>query len=369
MARSFFDRNSRVRPWLCLYGLIAGTVLMIMPASGQAVPAGNEAPQTAAKVVRPTKAEEHGATIDIADVHVPELVNQRGIEVFTTSPEVKGEGDVPATFGRIVIRNCEIGNLKRDEVGALSGVQVEGIRITGAGDQQAGSTDVVIEDVYLHDVQGMPIRIQDGKFGTITFRRVRIEQTLVPAIHVVFINSGSVERIQIEDSPGLVLRLMGRPGSVGEVATSGSPETKILDELSPDKVSAAADVVADAGNTGVVVAPVKMSANVTSGAAKPATTQKVAPKVEAAKPIEVAAVAEKGTVRVTVSNLPKDVSHVSVGVFDRFAYMIGTPVILTEAPWEATVKVGKAGTYSVRVALTRVGGDTDRPVEKSVEVR
>ena len=154
MARSLFDRSSRVRPWLCLYGLIAGTVLMIMAASGQAVPAGNEAPQTAAKVVRPTKAEEHGATIDIADMHVPELVNQRGIEVFTTSPEVKGEGDVPATFGRIVIRNCEIGNLKRDEVGALSGVQVEGIRITGAGDQQAGSTDVVIEDVYLHDVQG-----------------------------------------------------------------------------------------------------------------------------------------------------------------------------------------------------------------------
>jgi hypothetical protein len=326
-------------------------------------------PRTAAKRFEPTKAQDHGATVEIADVRIPEQVDQRAVEVLTTSPHVKAEGGAPATFGEIVIRNFEIGNLKRDDAGAPTGAQVEGIRITGGGPQQPVSTDVLIEDVYIHGGQGIPIRIQEGKFGTITLRRVRIEQMPVPAVHVTFINSGSVERIEIEDSPGLVLRLMGRPGSVGEVATTGSPEARILDELSPNTPTAVgADVVAEAGKSGGVD-PVKLSVPPGGNAAAVKPGTKPAPKVEPAKPMEVAAVAENGSVRVTVNNVPKDVSHVTIGVFNRFDYRVGAPTIITEAPWEAVVNVGKAGTYSVRVAVTRVGGDTDRSMEKSVEVK
>ena len=49
--------------------------------------------------------------------------------------------------------------------------------------------------------------------------------------------------------------------------------------------------------------------------------------------------------------------------------VVGTPVILTEAPWEATIKVGRPGTYTARLIVTRSGGSSDRPIDKTVELR
>jgi hypothetical protein len=380
MARLTRSSRQRALPWLCFYGLAFSLVLIF---GGRAVGDASSLlqqhqQQTAAKTFRPTTPADHEATLAVEDLHIRDLVNQRGVEIFTTSPDVKaGDDDAAATtFGEVVIRNCEIGNLRRDELGAKMGARVEGIRITGGGEHQPAATDVLIEDVYIHGGQGLPIRIQEGKFGTITFRRVRVEQMLTPTVQVAFINSGSAQRIEIEDSPGLVLRLMGRPGSVGEVATNGSPDARIQDELSDKPV---AEVVADAGKT---VEPVKLavpdSGSSTAAAetaakvdaTKPAQAPAPNPKPEEpAKPMEVTAAAEGDSVRVTVANVPKNVSHITFGVFNRFDYRVGVPEIVTEAPWEAVIKVGKAGTYTARVTVTRTGGDSDRAIEKSVEVK
>ena len=390
MARQAHSR--RLRPWLGFYGLVVSAVLLFgsrpggialsneptAPAPEISAPraeAGGEAGE-AAKVFRPTRAEDHGSTLNIQDLGLQDLLNQRAIEVFTTAADVSSEGGARATFGAVEIRNCEIAGLRRDELGARTEVQVEGIRITGGGDAQGEETDVLLEDVYIHDGQAVPIRIQEGKFGTITFRRVRIERMLSAMVQVSLINSGSVRQIRIEDSPGLVVRLMGQPGSVGEVVVEGSPEAKVRDELTPEGRRAAE--VADAGKVEGGVEPVKLSAGTEASgeavASTPASPKPAAPapKPEPAQPakaMEMTATAENGEVRITVANVPKDVSHVSFSVFNRFDYRIGAPVVVTEAPWEATIKVGKAGNYTARATVTRSGGDTDRAMEKAVEVR
>ena len=388
MARQAHSRRSR--PWLGFYGLLVGAVLLFgSRPEGSALSNEPTAPAPeiparlaeadgeageAAKVFRPTRAEDHGSTLNIQDLSLQGLLNQRAIEVFTAAADVSSEGGARATFGAVEIRNCEIGGLRRDELGARTEVQVEGIRITGGGDAQGEETDVLLEDVFIHDGQAVPIRIQEGKFGTITFRRVRIERMLSSMVQVSLINSGSVRQIRIEDSPGLVVRLMGRPGSAGEVVVEGSPEAKVRDELTPEGRKAAE--VADAGKSDKGVEPVKLSAGTgeavasTPASPKPAApAPKPAAPAEPAKAMQITVTAENGEVRIAVANVPKDVSHVSFSVFNRFDYRVGAPVVVTEAPWEATIKVGKAGNYTARATVTRTGGDTDRAMEKAVEVR
>jgi hypothetical protein len=367
--------STRLRP--CWYGLLVGAVLVfsVRPGVGaetSSAPALSTAEeQAAAKTFRPVLSDDQGETLTIEDLNIQRLVSEGALKILTTAIDVKTEEGEAATYGDVVIRNCEIGAIRADAMGSNAEGQIAAIRISGGGAAHAGETDVLIEDVYIHDGPGGPIRIEEGDFGTITFRRVRIERMAKPAVVVSFVNSGSVGRIRIEDSPGLVVRLVGRPGSVGEVVRSGSPDARVVDELSPKRVKDS-EVVANAGEVKGAAEPVKLSVPAAAASPNAAAPGIAAPKPEPvapAKPIEMTAVGEGDSIRISVANVPKEISHITFAVFNRLDYRIGVPVILTEAPWEATIKVGKAGMYTARVTVTRAGGDTDRPIEKRVELR
>jgi hypothetical protein len=78
---------------------------------------------------------------------------------------------------------------------------------------------------------------------------------------------------------------------------------------------------------------------------------------------------EKGSVRVRLEDVSDDdLAFIIFEAFTQLDYRLGSPVIITKAPWEAELPISKRGHVKVSATLTRLGGNPDKPLTTTVEV-
>jgi hypothetical protein len=172
---------------------------------------------------RPWSATEKNLLVENLRIH--DVWNQKGIDIGMTR---NADGTIWG-YENITIRHYEGARINRDE-SRFPGLHIDFLRIDG-GNPQGPGTNVLLEDIWLHDGDALPIIIQDGHFGTVTLRDVLIERTSLNNVQICTINSGSFDRIVIENSPGLRVALMGRPGTIDEVIIRNSPGAVVSDLL------------------------------------------------------------------------------------------------------------------------------------------
>ena len=67
--------------------------------------------------------------------------------------------------------------------------------------------------------------------------------------------------------------------------------------------------------------------------------------------------------------LGDDVSYVTFEAVDRFDYLLGLPVVVTEKPWMADLKPNKRGPITIRATITRRDGDPDKAIISVVQMQ
>lgn len=101
----------------------------------------------------------------------------------------------------------------------------------------------------------------------------------------------------------------------------------------------------------------------TRAAATTATTEPAGPKLTITGDIA------GGVVKVALGGpLPDDVASISFEAFDSQDYRVTQMVLLVKAPWEAELKIRRAGQISVEAIVTHLGGDADPPVRQVIRV-
>jgi hypothetical protein len=328
---------------------------------------------------RPWVKEDHRSELVVGNMHLHNITNQKAIDIVLTSPDkptpIEGE---PNTYSKVTVRNCNVENIWRDETGGKLGLHIDFLRICGGGDEQPIWTDVLVEDYYIHDGNALPLLIQDGKFNTITLRRVKIERSALGSVQISAMNCGHINKVIVEDCPGLRVALMGRPGSIDSAVVRNSPGAAVMDTRN------------HAGASGVVIteengptassndpAPVKIK----TGTAPEKTTQRK-PVVEpgpAPKPAVVATPKAKikaepskdgSSVHITLENADtSQIAFVVFEAFDPFDYRQGSPVVVTEKPFAADIKIQRAGMITCKATInTLASGELD-PITENVEVK
>lgn len=307
---------------------------------------------------RPWELKEHKGTLLIQNLRIANATNQRAMDIALTSMDrptpTAGE---PLTFAKVIIRNCETAEVARDELGRQQNLHIDHIRISGAGDEQPFVSEVLIEDVSIHGGDALPLLIQEGKYSRITLRRVKIENPSGSGAQITSIVGGAVGDVIVEDSPGLKLTLIGRAGSIKQVIVRNSPGSVVSDTATAIGKSGAAIVEGEAA----------VSAALAEATVKPAATRPVQANVAAR--LQALVDRDGKTVHAALAGeLGDDVSHVTFEAVDRFDYLLGLPVIVTEKPWKADLKPGKRGPITIRATITRSGGDPDKAIVGVVQI-
>jgi hypothetical protein len=319
---------------------------------------------------RPWELKDHRGTLVVENLRVHDVTNQKAIDIglWSTDRPTPVEGE-PLTYCNVIVRNCEIYNVTRDEVGLKQGLHIDFLRICGGGDAQQIETDVLVEDVYVHDGTALPLLIQEGKYGTITLRRVRIENTSIGGTQIGVINQGHIRNVIVEECPGLKVSLMGRPGSIENCVVRNSPGANVGDPITAN------------GRTGVRIAaettplrplatPIKLAERlrpVTGPTSRP-VDESVTKRSEPVR-LLVSKSIEGDVIHASLSNLDgEEVAFVVFEAFDSFDYRLGQPAVLTEAPWRTDLKPQKSGKVTVRATVTRLGGDAEHPLEAIIDV-
>jgi len=181
----------------------------------------------AAVSIRPHSAIEK--TLDIENYWIHDLINQKGLEIKATR---LATDDIPAwAYSSITIRNSKFTNIeRREDLPGGNGLHIDHIRI-GGGVKQDVKTNILIENVVIDGGDALPILITDGVYGTITLRNVVIKNTTLNNVQLKTDKVGSIDRIIVDDCPGLGVALIGRPGSIGEVLVRNSPGIRLGDSL------------------------------------------------------------------------------------------------------------------------------------------
>ena len=225
-------------PAVCLLAVL---VLTATPASAATFPftgpltsiSGNDPGHVqfptseAALSTRPQSATQKSLLIDNYWIH--DLTNQKGLEVKATRFD---SDDIPAwAYSSITIQNSKFTNIqRREDLPGGNGLHIDFIRI-GGGAKQDVKTNILIQNVVIDGGDALPILITDGVYGTITLRNVTIRNTTLNNVQLKTDNIGSIDKIIIDDCPGLGVALIGRPGSVGEVLVRNSPGIRLGDTL------------------------------------------------------------------------------------------------------------------------------------------
>jgi hypothetical protein len=329
--------------------------------NGLALPAEEKFPrQDFVRRWRPLETKDHKGTLIVENLRIQNALNQRAMDIQLTSADrpTPSPGE-PLTFGSVIIRNCETADVGRDETGRQQSLHVNHIRITGGGERQPFASDVLIEDVYIHGGDAMPLLIQEGKFGRITLRRVKIENKEESAAQITAITSGSVGDIVIEDCPGLKLMLIGRNGSIKRCIVRNSPGAVVND---------AGTAI---GKSGVTIFEgedaIAADLEARTSESKVPTTR---PAVKLPPPKLVVGKAGGGK-KIAASlegELGEDVVYVTFEAFDWNNYRVCPPVVVTEKPWRAEIQSSKRGEITVQASVTRRGGDPDRAMVAKVNV-
>jgi hypothetical protein len=180
----------------------------------------------AALAVRPQSASQKSLTLENLFIH--DLVNQKGLDVRATRLD-----DAPAwAYQTITIKNSRFTDIeRREDLPGGNGLHIDHIRISGGGNSQDVKTNITIENVTIDGGDALPILITDGLYGTVTLRNVKIVNTTLNNVQFKTDNVGSVDKIIVEDSPGIGIALIGRPGSIGEVLVRDSAGIRIGDSL------------------------------------------------------------------------------------------------------------------------------------------
>lgn len=296
---------------------------------------------------RPSKANDQQGLLLVENLRVHDLTNRRAIDI-----EVAARGDGATQerigYGKVIVRNCEIGQVRRDETGQRVGLRVEAMRISGGGEAQPAACDLLIEDVTIRDGNVAPLLIEDGKFNTITLRRVRVANMATEQVQIALLNGGYANQVLIEDCPNLKVQLLGKAGSVDQCVVRQSPGAEVVDVQTAEGRSGA-KIVTEAA----AVASVRGESD-----AKAKTGPRLVTKLDA----------EGRIISVTLEDGPKDAAFVSFSAFDRFDYRMGPPKIVAEGPWSAELKINRTGKVTVQAIITRLGGVPEQPVVTTVEV-
>ena len=208
----------------------------------------------AALAVRPQSASQKSLTIENLFIH--DLTNQKGLDVRAT----RLDNGAPAwAYQTITIKNSRFTDIeRREDLPGGNGLHIDHIRISGGGNAQDVKTNILIENVTIDGGDALPILITDGIYGTVTLRNVRIVNTTLNNVQFKTDNVGSVDKIVVENSPGIGVALIGRPGSIGEVLVRDSAGIRIGDSLNATGRTGAAISYID-GVSGSSVLPVRVS--------------------------------------------------------------------------------------------------------------
>jgi hypothetical protein len=277
----------------------------------------------------------------IEDLEITHITNQTAIDVTTWAAvgnTVNGRMELREfPLRELIVRRCRISNVKRDEVGQKLERRVHAVSVWGTGVQEKTDTDVLLEDVTVSDCDGLPVLLKEGRFGAVTLRRVKVTDSVGPAVQIIAMNGGSVKRLVIEDCPGLKVDLIGSRGSIGSCTVRASEGAEVRDVD---------------GKTGVNVVTVKAAAGPPRGGTK----------------LTLVAGTRGKSVVLKLEDVGADVASVTFEAFDPHGYRMGLPVVVTEAPWGAEIAVNRPGKVAGRASITRSGGDVEKAMEGTVQV-
>jgi hypothetical protein len=181
----------------------------------------------AAVAIRPQSPTQKSLTVENYYIH--DLINQKGLDLRAT----RFDNGMPAwAYQTITIRNSKFEDIeRREDLPGGNGLHIDHIRISGGADNQDVKTNILIENVTIDGGDALPILITDGTYGTVTLRNVTIRNTTLNNVQFKTDNVGSVDKIVIDNCPGLGVALIGRPGSIGEVLVRNSPDVRLGDSL------------------------------------------------------------------------------------------------------------------------------------------
>ncbi len=154
---------------------------------------------------------------DLSITNTP--VNNKGIGIGATQI---GGGNYLA-WKWVAIWHCEISGIWR-----TPGWHTDFIQIVGGGNTQGYPTDVIVQDIDMHDGEGIPLMMEDGYFGNILLKDLRVRNTTV-SLQVTAIHTGHINSIVVDHCPNMSIAIMGRPGSIGNVYVKNSPGIRIGD--------------------------------------------------------------------------------------------------------------------------------------------
>jgi hypothetical protein len=212
----------------------------------------------AAIAFRPRTPSENSLLIDNYYIH--DLINQKGLDIRAST-----QGSAPAwAYQSITIENSTFKNIvRREDLPGGNGLHIDHIRIAGGGNNQDNKINILIENVTIDGGDALPILITDGTYGTVTLRNVKIVNTTLNNVQFKTDNVGSVDKIIVDNSPGLGVALIGRPGSIGEVLVRNSPGVRLGDSLNAtgrtgatiSYIDAASDSGLDSQSSGLHLTP------------------------------------------------------------------------------------------------------------------
>lgn len=197
----------------------------------------------AAIAFRPRSPLDNSLTIDNYYIH--DLINQKGLDIRAST-----QGSAAAwAYQSITVENSTFKNIvRREDLPGGDGLHIDHIRIAGGGNNQDNKINILIENVTIDGGDALPILITDGTYGTVTLRNVTIKNTTLNNVQFKTDKVGSVDKIIIDNSPGLGVALIGRPGSIGEVLVRNSPGVRLGDSLNATGRTGAAISYIDAAN-------------------------------------------------------------------------------------------------------------------------
>jgi hypothetical protein len=200
--------------------------------------------QEAAAAFRPQTASQK--TLDIQNYFIHDLTNQKGLDIRAST---QASGAPAWAYNSITVKNSTFQNIqRREDLPGGDGLHIDFIRVAGGGNNQDTKMNVLIENVVIDSGDAVPILFTDGLYGTVTLRNVVIRNTAIGAVTFKTDKVGSVDKIVIDNSPGLGVALVGRPGSVGEVLVRNSPDIRLGDSLNAAGRTGAAVSFIDAVN-------------------------------------------------------------------------------------------------------------------------
>jgi len=189
---------------------------------------------------RPWTPDDYHLVLENYRIH--HVTNQKAMDIGVTQLS----STLWQAYKTITVKHYHAYDIWRD--GRYSGLHTDFLRIAGQGGKQTNKTDVWLEDLWFHDGDAVPLIIQDGDFGTIMLKDVKIERT-TRNVQISTMSVGSIDRIIIEDSPGLVVGIQGRPGTIKEVIIRNSPGAKVSDELTTLGQLSGVKIIWESGST------------------------------------------------------------------------------------------------------------------------